>query len=342
MEVSERQRKILDALVGEYVYTAEPVGSNTLVKRYHLGVSAATVRSELSALEEGGYVLSPHVSAGRIPTDAGYRTFVDGLKAKREQVDSLERQARAAFEPIRWATEFDEFISGVTAALTKLTSCLAIIAAPTIAKAQPRRISIVPVTAASCVVVVVMQDGTVANRRVSLPVEVDPADLADLESRLNEVLGGREAGKVRQLAEQDPDRLAALLGSTPLARRIIAEVGACLSSQQPEAPYRSGLSSLLEEPEFTDPATAVPLTRLLEDGHGLARLLDGVAEVEGVVVRIGHENGDGLPPMSVVASGYSALDADGLVAVVGPTRMDYAKAIAAIRAAAVTLEATLR
>lgn len=339
--VSDRQRRILDALIGEYVYTAEPVGSNTLVRRYNLGVSPATVRNELASLEDGGYVTSPHVSAGRIPTDAGYRTFVDFLLARPGSEAELEQRAQAMITEARKADELEELIAGVSAALTRLTHCLAVVAAPTVVRAKPQRISIVPVGGGMCVIVAVMQDGTVLNRRATLPYDVDPADMAFLETRLNEVLNGRESRKALELAETDPERLAALIGTDPLSSRMIAEVSACIESQQHDRPRHYGLSALLAQPEFKNGASAAAIAQLLEEEDGLGGLLDGMAELEGVVVRIGHENGIADPPVSVVATTYSADDAEGLVALIGPTRMDYRLAIGAVRAAAVTLESTL-
>lgn len=373
MAVPGRRQRILDALVGEYVCTAEPVGSTTLVRRYHLGVSPATVRSELSALEGDGLVRSPHTSAGRVPTDSGYRAVVDELLGELEEArrpasaghgetpagggadsgatvpeasvlarwHTLEEQATRELASVRGASDLDAVLAGVAGALTRLTSCLAAVAAPSAVAAAPRRVSLVSVTTRLCVVVVVGQDGSVTDRHVTLPVEVEADRLADLESRLNEVLCGRQRTRAAELAERDPSALAALIGSTPLAERIIAEVCACLAEQPNGRPRPFGLASLLEQPEFADPAAAVPLAQMIEDGRGLSRLLDGVGQVEGVFVRIGIENGSAAPTMGVVAQGYSVADAQGLVAVIGPTRMDYAKAIAAVRAAAAALETTL-
>ncbi len=357
------------ALIDEYVGTAVPVGSQTLVERHGFNVSPATIRSELSALEEGGYVVSPHVSAGRIPTDYGYRSFVDVLlglpadEAGRPLAIPGRKEGRVLaiagrpedrlyevpgslppFHLQAQATEFDDLIGQVSIALSHFTNCLAIVIAPSVARASLRRISLVALGPRECLIVLVTREGTVLNRHVAVDMPQALENLATREVRLNALLVDDPSVDASFYANRGFDDVAAALGDDPLSYRLITEIAACLADADSDADraHHQGMDALLSQPEFRDAAAAIPLARMVEGGMGLASLLDGVADAEGTVVRIGHENGVAAPlDVSVVAEGYRMGAANGLVAVVGPTRMDYGRAIAAVRVAAGTMEETL-
>ena len=310
--LSERRQRILRALIEEYVERALPVGSRTLTERYRLGVSSATVRNDLSALEDAGYIAQPHTSAGRIPTDAGYRAFVDELLST-GAVDE-EGPYRAVVEQLRAsASELDGLLEHTSAALARLTDCLSIVAA---------------------LVVVVTEDGQVVNRSVAFADEVTPEQLASVQGLVMRLFAGRAPAEVRDAVDRDiADELAA-----PLARLVLDEVLTCLEENNIASMHRLGLSALMRKPEFSDASSLAPVMDALEDERMLLHVLDDAASGDELLVRIGQENdADELHRVSVVAAKYGRGDAEGFVCVVGPTRMNYPQVIQAVRAAQAAL-----
>ncbi len=326
--LSDRRQKVLQALVEEYIANAQPVGSRTLVDRYRLGVSPATVRNELSVLEDEGYLTSPHTSAGRIPTDAGYRAFVDNLL----QGEFGDEAEGTAFDELRdAASKMDELMDKTSAALTRLTDCLSVVLAPSLLGAAVKQVSLVSFTPRRALMVVVTDDGQVLDRHIEFAEDVASEDLAIVQNALNEVLSGRSMSEVRGMASQ---RTSEVLAS-PLGRLIVDELVQCFDAGEADRAHRLGISSLLSKPEFSNAAAALPVLQVLEDDTVLMHLFDDVAESGNALeVRIGSENGASqLSGVSVVAAQYGPSDSAGIVAVIGPTRMDYSKVINAVRAA---------
>lgn len=326
--LSDRRQKVLQALIEDYIVHAQPVGSRTLVDRYSLGVSSATVRNELSVLEDEGYLTSPHTSAGRIPTDAGYRAFVDDL-LEREFGDETEGDA---FDELRdAATKMDDLMDKTSAALTRLTDCLSIVLAPSLLATSVKQVSLVSFTPHRALMVVVTNDGQVLDRHIEFADEVVSDELAGVQNALNEVLSGKSMSEVRGIGAQEVcDAL-----SSPLAHVVIDELMACVDVEESGRAHRLGISSLLSKPEFSNAAAALPVLQVLEDDTVLMHLFDDVASSGNPLeVRIGSENdASQLSGVSVVAAQYGPSDASGVVAVIGPTRMDYSKVIKAVRAA---------
>ena len=337
--LNERRRTVLSALVNEYVASVQPVGSKVLVERYHLGFSPATVRSELQALEETGLVYQPHVSAGRIPTDSGYRAFVDdvveaGVPGLMVAEADRVRRYYASLEH-----ELTDVLRETSALLSRLTSYVAVVAAPTLKRARLRRISLVPLSERRALVVVVTDSGQVANRTVEFTSDVAPEVLGRVEAFLSQTLDGAfgdEATSVRREVEgmQGAEALIAL--------RALDEVLDCLAEADEDRVLTGGVAALLAHPEFSDPGVVRPLVGLLEDGITLLRVVTDLMRSPDVEVRIGHENPIGaLENASFVAARYGEGDAGGIVGVIGPTRMDYRRAMAAVRTVSDALSNTL-
>lgn len=327
--LSDRRQKVLQALIEEYVANAQPVGSRTLVDRYRLGVSPATVRNELSVLEDEGYLTSPHTSAGRIPTDAGYRAFVDDL-LQREYGDEA---GDSTFDEVRDAAmRVDELMEKTSAALARLTDCLSVVAAPSLLGSSVKQVSLVSFSDYRMLMVVVTEDGQVLNRTVEFADPVSSDDLANVQNSLNAMLSGHSVNEIRK--EEATRRTYEVL-SSPLSRVVIEELIACLEEADALRAHRLGLSSLLSKPEFKHTEAALPVLQVLEDDTVLMHLFDDVAGgSDPLSVRIGSENcASQLSGVSVVAAQYGPEDARGIVAVIGPTRMDYSKVIRAVRAA---------
>jgi len=330
--LSDRRRTVLAALVQEYVRSAQPVASKHLVDRYDLRVSPATVRNELSVLEESGYVYQPHVSAGRVPTDSGYRTFVDTM-LETDRTGGLGPQEAEAVHGQFVALEHElaEAMKETSTLLSRLTSYVAVVIAPALRRARIRRINLVWIADARAVVVVVTDSGRVADRNVELVEPVTADQLASVERLLNAVLEGKVGDDVRSA------RAGVEAGSdisVRVAAQLIDEVLDCLLEADGDLVVTGGMPALLAQPEFADPRLVGPLLQLLEDGLATLQILTQVMAPGDVAVRIGAENPAGLDRLSVVTAHYDAGGAGGLVGVIGPTRMDYPRAVSAVRAAA--------
>lgn len=333
--LNERRRRVLNALIEEYISSAQPVGSRTLVERYELGCSPATVRNELAILEETGFVVQPHISAGRIPTDIGYRTFVDDLldpAAAPPFADSPETERLAR------AVEIGELMHETSTLLAQLTNCMAVTLAPLIAAVAIRRLDLLAMGPRRVLFVLITETGQVVNRHIDLVEEVLPERVAEVERSLNASLVGKRASDVRPLR-------AALGAPRPedhIVVRVLDEVVDALEEADRSRLHHVGVTGLLAQPEFAETGRLRPVISALEDGVVVLEALQEALTSSTVTVRIGQEN---MRPefggVSIVASGYGVSGADGVVGVIGPTRMDYHRAISAVRGVAQRLDEAL-
>jgi heat-inducible transcriptional repressor len=325
--LNERRRRVLAALVEEYIASAIPVGSRTLVERYELGCSPATVRNELSILEETGYVLQPHVSAGRMPTDTGYRSFVDDL-IERGGPDLADQRDASRFSN---AAEVDDLMRETSVALTQLTNCLAVVLAPSVSLSRLRRLDLLSLAPNRAVFVLITASGQVVNRTIELAEPASPERLAEIERALNAALDGKHAADIQSLrsALERADAADGLLA------RILDEILDALAEADRDRLFHVGVPALLAHPEFHDAERARPLIEFLEDGIAVLEALSDVFESRELTVRIGHENRRAeLGNVSIVATNYGVASADGIIGVIGPTRMNYPRAMAVVRAVA--------
>lgn len=331
--LSDRRQRVLAALIEEYVAYALPVGSRTLTERYRLGVSSATVRNELSVLEDEGYIAQPHTSAGRIPTDVGYRAFVDEL-LEGELAD--ERPDERTVEQIRSsAKELDDLLEETSAALTRLTDCLAVVLPPSAMSLHIRQITLVSLSPRRTLLVVVTEDGQVLNRSLEFADDVEAEDLAHVQTLFNEVFAGKSLAEIKD--SLNPETARAL--GDPLAQVLMGELFECVKEGDADRAHSIGVSALLSKPEFASPQQFLPMLQMLEDDTVLLHIL-GDADYHGsTMVKIGSENESAaLSGVSVVAAQYGRGASAGVVAVIGPTRMDYSNVIRAVRAARTSLE----
>jgi len=337
MAMSDRRRRVLRALVEEYITSAHPVGSKTLTERYEMGCSPATVRSELAALEETGYVVSPHTSAGRMPTDTGYRSFVDGILSGPGPLLPTADDVRT--EMSHFGGEFDDVLRESSALLTGLTHYLAVVVAPTVRLARVRRVDLLSLAPRRALFVLITEAGQVVNRTIDCAEDTPPERLADVERALNASIVGKRATEVRPLR----DALGATNAADALMRRVVEEILGCLDEADRDRMYHVGVAHLLEQPEFADAEAVRPVVAALEEGAGMLDTLSDALGSNRIVVRIGHENRRAeFGSVSVIATKYGTSTADGVVGVLGPTRMDYGRAIAAVRVVADVLSDTFR
>ena len=331
--LSDRRQKVLAALIEEYVLRALPVGSRTLVENYSLGVSSATVRNELSVLEDDGYITQPHTSAGRVPTDFGYRTFVDHLLEGELAEEELDDDTKKAVEDLREsATELDDLMDRTAKQLAKLTECLTIVVPPSTLMLDIKQVTFVSLSDTRTLIVVVMQDGQVFNRQVEFSRPVSCDDIGRAQNTVNALLSGKTPAEVEAKIKEGNGQSP----TDPLVQLLVGEVLICLKEHGDAHAHSLGLSTLVRQPEFQSPNALVPVLDVLENDTVLLQILE--KDVSGsdtsTTVRIGKENGtEKLSGVSVVAGRYGRGASEGVVAVIGPTRMNYAQVIKAVKAA---------
>ncbi|WP_295692912.1 heat-inducible transcriptional repressor HrcA [Lapillicoccus sp.] len=331
----ERRLAVLRAIVQDYVQTSEPVGSKALVERHHLGVSAATVRNDMALLEEEGLIHAPHTSAGRVPTDAGYRLFVDRLSAVKP-MSAAEKTAISRF--LEGAVDLDDVVDRTVRLLSMITRQVAVMQYPSLTRSTVRHIELVPIGQGRLMVVLIVNTGRVEQRVVEshldLTSESGEAAVTQLRAGLNEELGGRPfseaAVRLRSLAERFE------LDARDLVRLVVGALDDALVEEREERVVLAGTANLARF--GTDfPLTIGPVLEALEEHVVLLTLLSTLGEDhDAVAVRIGRENAHiGLSSTSVVSTGYAAgSEVVAGLGVLGPTRMDYPTTMASVRAVA--------
>ncbi len=329
MAHDERRLQVLRAIVQDYVSTNDPVGSKALAERHDLGVSPATIRNDMAVLEEQGYITQPHTSAGRVPTDKGYRLFVDRLSAVKP-LSVAERRAIERF--LDGAVDLHDVLSRTVRLLAQLTRQVAVVQYPTLRRSAVRHLEVVQVAAARLLLVLITDTGRVEQRVVECPLEIDAEEVAELRALLNATFAGvrlADAGsKVSDLLDTAPPHLRGLLASlSATLLETLVEPG--------EDRLVIGGTANLARAALDFPGTLRPLLEALEEQVVVLRLI-GEVDAGTVLVRIGEENAhEALAGASVVSVGYGSGDrALGGLGVVGPTRMDYPGNMAAVRAVA--------
>ncbi|MFE9703642.1 heat-inducible transcription repressor HrcA [Streptomyces sp. BK208] len=327
--LSERRLQVLRAIVQDYVGTEEPVGSKALTERHNLGVSPATVRNDMAALEDEGFIAQPHTSAGRIPTDKGYRLFVDKL-AGVKPMTAPERRAIQNF--LEGAVDLDDVVARTVRLLAQLTRQVAVVQYPSLTRSTVRHVELLSLAPARLMLVLITDTGRVEQRMVDCPVPFGEASLADLRARLNSRVAGRRFTDVPGLVEDLPEAFEAEDRGT--VSTVLSTLLETLVEENEERLMIGGTANLTRfGHDF--PLVIRPVLEALEEQVVLLKLL-GEAKDPGVTVRIGHENAhEGLNSTSVVSVGYgSGGEAVAKLGVVGPTRMDYPGTMGAVRAVA--------
>jgi heat-inducible transcriptional repressor len=327
-DLDDRKASILRAIVSHYVRSGEPVGSKTLVESYKLNVSPATVRNEMGALEEAGYIYQPHTSAGRIPTDTGYRFFVDtwgrNVKLPADQARQVERFLG---EP-RW--ELEDSLRQTAGLLSTLTHHAAVVFAPALDRSVVRRVEIVRLSGNRAMTLLVTDTGRVENHIVLIPEGLDDVQLDRAAAMLNRLVDGtlldQAAGLMRDNIERFPLELRDAVHT--IAEGLDKELGA----RETERFFLEGASNIVDERKFADLETVRQVIETLEHRRLLLEVLADALSYETVHVRIGSENlSEEMQFCSVVTAPYVLQDnVVGSLAVVGPTRMDYRRTIAAV------------
>ena len=317
--LEDRRLAVLRAIVEDYVSTREPVGSKALTERHQLGVSPATIRNDMAVLEEEGFIAQPHTSAGRVPTEAGYRVFVDRLSGIKP-MSSAERRAIGEF--LEGAVDLDDVMARSVRLLAQLTRQVALIQYPSLVQSHVRHLDLVALSTTRVMVILVADSGRLEQRIVELPTPINDDAVATLRTRLLTIVVGRRCSELGPLVGDVVDSFDPAL--RPAASVIVSTLLEVSMDAHEDRVVTGGTSNLTRYGD-SFPVSVQPILEALEEQVVLLRLFGDVARDGNVVVRIGHENPvHDLQQTSFVASGQ--------VAVLGPTRMDYPGAIAAVQA----------
>lgn len=330
MNVEERKLEVLRAIVEDFIATNEPVGSKAIVDRHNLGVSPATIRNDMAALEDEGLIHQPHTSAGRVPTDAGYRMFVDRLTSLKP-LSQAERRAIEKF--LDNAVDLDGVLHNAVRALAQLTRNVAVAQYPSLSRSRVRHMETVLLSPTRLMLVLITDTGRVEQRVVELPGPVDPNDVSDLRTSLNSKLMGERLADAPNIVADLPESVPGHLGG--LVATLTSVLLEALIEHPSDRVVLAGSANLTEH-SLDFPAIR-PVLEALEEQVVLLRLLDQQSVASGqILVRIGNENSyEGLQTTSVVSAGYGSSGISlGGVGVLGPRRMDYAHTMARVAAVA--------
>ncbi|MFF2495864.1 heat-inducible transcriptional repressor HrcA [Agromyces sp. NPDC058064] len=335
---SERSLAVLRAIVQDYVASREPVGSKTIVERHAFGVSAATIRNDMALLEEEELIAAPHTSSGRIPTDKGYRVFVDQLTEVRP-LSSAQRQAIETF--LGESSDLDELLARTVRLISQLTKQLAVVQYPSFASARVRHVELVSLSPNRVLCILIADSGQVEQRLAELEQPVEESTLAELRLRLNELVAGTTMADATALLSGEIDAV------DPRHAEVLHTLAATLAEQarvqRSDRLVVAGAANLVRtEQDFA--GSILGVIEAIEEQVVLLKLFGEMSGDEhAVAVRIGRENASfGLGETSIVSSAFEIPGRDiSRLGVVGPTRMDYSNSMAAVRAVARYLSRTL-
>ena len=328
--LDDRKLEVLRAVVCDFVSTNEPVGSKALAERHALGVSAATVRNDMAALEDEGYITHPHTSAGRTPTDRGYRLFVDRLSSVKP-LSAAERRAIQSF--LEGAVDLDDVVRRSVRLLSQLTQQVAVVQYPSLSRSSVRHLEIVHLAPQRLLLVLITDTGRVEQRVLELPGPAGEDEVAALRQLFGQRLHGSRLLDVPAALADLPD--AAPHALRPVLTSVMAVVLESLVEKPEERVVLGGTANLTRS-ALDFPRTLRPVLEALEEQVVLLKLIGEVNDPTTVHVKIGEENDvDGLRSTSVVTVGYGPDEgAYAGLGIIGPTRMDYAGTMTHVRAVA--------
>ncbi len=324
MELDERNKKVLQAVIDSYVASGYPIGSSVLVKRYDFGVSSATLRNIMAELEEMGYLTHPHTSAGRIPTDRGYRYYIDSLISIENDTDDIEGHLQQA--PALHGGDLQELMAEASRFLAALSHCAGVVIAPSEPEGRYKHIEFVRLRGKQALIIFVTNTGIVQNKLVELDENIQQQELNYFSSYLDEELEAWTLPEIRQrLVEKLREEKAVFMQLMEETYRASQDV----QERETEKVYIGGASQILENPEFANVEKMRTLFKAFEDKYKLLKLLERSSAAEGIKVFIGSENPFfEMQGCSMVVGSYKAgANVVGTLGVIGPTRMQYKQVI---------------
>jgi len=314
---NDRKIRILEAIINDYIATAEPIGSRTIAKKYDLGISSATIRNEMSDLEEMGYIIAPHTSAGRVPSDKGYRLYVDQLMPRRE----LTHEEAAYLQGIVASniSQVDILMRETAKAISLLTNYTTIASKTTVDLTKLKHVQLLPMSDDSIAIVVITDSDSIKNHVLKLDKAPGYEALTQLSFALNNLLSGK---KVSDLADIKIDAPG---DNSKMLQKILDAVRQIMLQEDDVRVYTSGVKNILEYPEFSDIEKAKSVFNTFEEQEMLITLLG--SNNDNVQVVIGSESTmQGMQDCSIIKANYTFGHKHlGSIGVIGPTRMDYAQ-----------------
>lgn len=323
--LSDRQRLILNAIVDNYIHSAEPVGSRTISKRDGIGFSSATIRNEMADLEELGYLEQPHTSAGRVPSTKGYRFYVDNLiQPQHISTDETSRLKQLFAERIN---HIEQVIESTAAILSQMTNYTSIVLGPEIFEHRLKHIQIVPLNETQAVAIIVTNTGRVENKLFELPVGVQAGEIEKLVNLLNNKLSDVPLWQLRQHLYQE---IAGEMRRHTEQYEEMLHVIENSFNKEEDRVFLRGATKIMNQPEFRDVEKVKDILELLEQNDQLLRLFG--TPTDGMQIRIGQENNlDAIKQCSVITTSYYLEGKPvGMIGILGPTRMEYGKVIAVL------------
>ena len=341
-ELNEREKNILRYIIQQFILTASPVGSRNITKRYDLGISPATVRNIMSDLEESGFIDHPHTSAGRIPTDKGYRFYVDSLMNV-QLIDHNEKNLiDKEFE--NKVEDKDDLLKLTSNILSKITRQLACVTYPKLEMGAFERLQIISLSSTRILIVISIKGGLVKTITMEFASEIMESQMSSVQNLLNERLAGLSFKQIRatfkerfQDVEEDQKAIIRLFLNS--ADKVFGDV------RSSDGVYITGAKNVIQQPEFYDPERFQGVIELLEDKDIIVHILDKTDDMnsDNVYISIGKENEDQkLLDYSLITKEYKLGDVSGHLGIIGPKRMEYSKVIAIVDYVAKMLTETLK
>ncbi len=327
--LDDRKLKILQAIIDDYINTAEPVGSRTIAKKHELGLSSATIRNEMADLEEMGFLEQPHTSARRVPSDKGYRLYVDQLMKINDLSDSEIEKIKNAMD-IR-INELSQIIRNASVVMSQFTKYTSMAVTPQIKRSVLKAVQVVPIETGKALVIVVTDSNIVRNNLIRIPDKVTPDFIIQVSNMLNDKLKGYTLemlkrnflnGEAEQLTSLPYDLMRPILDGIEELIKLI---------DQPEV-YLEGTTNILNFPEFKEVQKAKEFLSLLDEKKLMSEILNTNSNKNEIVIQIGNENLiHGIKDCSLVTASYSVDDyVIGAIGIIGPTRMEYSKVVSSL------------
>ena len=328
VDVEQRQKKILSAIVESYIDTAMPVGSRAISQRFRWSISPATIRNVMADLEEAGFITHPHTSAGRMPTDRGYRLYVDTLldpkHLTKEEESVVNRLLGRRFE------DFDSLMHASSRAISMITNVAGIVLTPRLKRSLFKHIELIPIDSSRVLAVLMTGSGIVRNSIMEIEDEFSKSDLVRISEFLNQELGGMFLGDIKDYLTrrllQEKDSFYTFLKKAMLVLSIPSFL------RMEDRMYFEGATSIMSCPEFKDISKARLFLKLMDDKKEILDLFNEDMEKDGIKVHIGGENAfKYMQECTVITCNYKIKHRTiGVIGAIGPTRMEYGKVMSAV------------
>lgn len=328
--LDDRKLRILQAIIDDYIYSAEPVGSRTIAKKHELGLSSATIRNEMADLEDMGFLEQPHTSAGRVPSDKGYRLYVDQLMRINELSATDTEKIRNAME-IK-INELSQIIRNASVVMSQFTKYTSMAVTPQIKRSVLKAVQVVPIEPGKALVIVVTDANIVRNNLVRIPEKITPDFLIQVSNMLNDKLKGYT---LEMLKSNFLNGEAEQLTSLPydLMKPILDGIEELIKLIDPPEIFMEGTTNILNFPEFKEVQKAKEFFNILDEKKLMSDLLNNSRHSDNeIIIQIGNENViEGIKDCSLVTASYSVDDhVIGTIGIIGPTRMEYSKVVSSL------------